>query len=56
MNNAQLRSFNDRFDEQIKQCDHDLKKMLLDCQYLKDEQHNDADHYSLKFFILILNN
>lgn len=48
MNNSQLRSFYDRFEEQIKQCDQELRKMLIDCQLLKDEQHYEADFYQKK--------
>jgi hypothetical protein len=48
MNNSQLKSFYDRFEEQIKQCDQELRKMLIDCQLLKDEQHYEADFYQKK--------
>ena len=48
MNNSQLRSFYERFEEQIKQCDQELRKMLIDCQHLKDEQHYEADFYHKK--------
>lgn len=46
---GQLKSSNDRFDEQLKQCDQDLRKMFIDCQQLKDEEHNEADFYHKKF-------
>ena len=45
----QVRLFNERFDEQKNQIDHFLTKMFADCQVLKDEQHNEADHYHKKF-------
>ena len=48
MNNSQLRSFYERFEEQIKHCDQELRKMLIDCQLLKDEQHYEAEFYQKK--------
>ena len=48
MTSVQLRSCNDRFEEQIKMCDQELRKMFIDCQHLKDEQHYEADFYYKK--------
>jgi hypothetical protein len=48
LTSVQVRLFNDRFEEQIKTCDQELRKMFSDCQTLKDEQHNEADYYYKK--------
>lgn len=48
LNQIQLKTCSDRFDEQIEQCDQDLRKMLIECQRLKDEEHNEAEYYYRK--------
>jgi len=48
MNQVQINSCNDRFEDQIKQCDHDLRRMFIECQHLKDEEHNEAEYYHKK--------
>lgn len=48
MNSIQIKSCNDRFDEQIKLCDQDLRKMFIECQHLKDEEHSEAEYYHKK--------
>ena len=48
LTSVQVRLFNERFEEQIKTCDQELRKMFSDFQTLKDEQHNEADYYYKK--------
>lgn len=54
MNANQMKSYGDRFDEQIKMCDQDLRKMFIECQHLKDEEHNEADYYYKKYSLQLL--
>lgn len=40
-----MRLANERYEEQLRLCDQELRKMLIDCQHLKDEEHSRADFY-----------
>lgn len=40
-----MRLASERYDEQLRQCDQELRKMLIDCQHLKEEEHSKADDY-----------
>ena len=51
MNQHQIRLANERFDEQLRQCDQELRKMFIECQHLKDEEHSRADIYYEKLVI-----
>ena len=44
-NNSANRPLKDKFDDQMRQCDQDLRKMLNDCQHLKEQEHSRADSY-----------
>lgn len=55
MTSTQLTTHYDRLDEQLKLCDEDLRKMFLENQRLKDEQHNEA-HFLHKKFEKKINN
>lgn len=49
MNATQIKSCKDRFEDLLRQCDHDLRKMFIECQHLKDEEHNEAEYYNKKY-------
>lgn len=48
MNQIQIRSFNERFNECFIHCENDLRKMSTEGKHLKDQEHADADVYQFR--------
>jgi hypothetical protein len=52
---SQLRALNEHLEGQLKQCDHDLSKMLVECDQWKIEEYSDAEYYHKKWDFSSLN-
>ncbi len=48
MNYAMLRTCHERFNEKLNQSDFDIRKMFIEWQHLKDEDHKDCEIFHNK--------